>query len=58
MNMYHVMIRAKQNHGRLKMNLCIGSYETIEEANKVKEQNMFSYIEIKPKEECEFCKDK
>ena len=56
--MYHVLIRAKQNHGRLKMNLCIGSYETIEEANRVKEQNMFSYIEIKPKEECEFCKDK
>ena len=52
--MFHVVIRARQNHGRMKKELCLGVYETIEEALKVSSENMFSYVTIS----CPHCKEK
>ncbi len=60
--MFHVCIRARQNNGRLKRELCLGVYETMDEALAKANEHTFSYIvtncpHCKEKEQCNSTKD-
>ncbi len=51
---FHVVIRARQNHGRMKREICLGVFNTIQEAEAFASQNTFSYVTNK----CPYCNTK